>query len=77
MTPEQLAAFAALTATPAATKAKNVYYLALDNNGKNLGNWFITADLAETLNAKFAKAKIKITLQLPDPDFKSEVSYDI
>ena len=71
MTPEQLQAFAMLTGNTAQpAKSKSVYYLALDADGKNLGNWFIDAGIAEVLNAKFVKAKIKITLQLPDPDFK-------
>jgi len=80
MTPEQLLAMATAMGqnqTPATTKPKNVYYLALDKSGNNIGNWFIDADTAEVLNERFKKAKINITLQLPDPDYKASKTFNI
>ena len=79
MTPEQLAAFMAMTAPaqPAST-TKSTYWLLLDANNTNMGNCFLKSqEHADTINAAFTKAKIKLRFQLPDKDFVAETNISI
>ena len=66
---EQLEVIQAMNGSQTPT-AKGTYYLLLTKDGQNLGNFYAKSQaVVDALQLRFDKAKIAISIQLPDPAF--------